>query len=119
MAKKTSGGLVYSTDGGRTCPQCRQSLGQCRCKQNSSVISGDGVIRISRETKVRKGAGVTLVKGVPLAGDELKALAGELKKKCGVGGAIKNGVIEIQGDNRDAVKKVLDAKGWVVKLAGG
>lgn len=119
MAKRKSGGLVYSTDGGRTCPQCRHPLEQCSCKQNNSVTSGDGVIRISRETKGRKGAGVTLVKGVPLAGDELKALAGELKKKCGVGGAIKDGVIEIQGDNRDAVKKVLDAKGWVVKLAGG
>jgi translation initiation factor 1 len=77
------------------------------------------VIRISRETKGRKGAGVTLVKGVPLVGVELKELAAELKKKCGVGGAIKDGVIEIQGDNRDAVKKVLDTKGWVVKLAGG
>ena len=119
MAKRKSGGLVYSTDGGRACPQCRRPLEQCNCKQNNSLNSGDGVIRISRETKGRKGAGVTLVKGVPLAGAELKELAGELKKKCGVGGAIKDGVIEIQGDNRDAVKKVLDDKGWVVKLAGG
>ncbi|MFQ3322665.1 MAG: translation initiation factor 1 [Pseudomonadales bacterium] len=119
MAKQKADGLVYSTDGGRSCPQCRQPIGQCNCKQNNAVASGDGVVRVSRETKGRKGAGVTLIKGAPLAADELKVLAGELKKKCGVGGAIKDGVIEIQGDKRDAVKKVLDAKGWVVKLAGG
>jgi translation initiation factor 1 len=119
VAKQKSSGLVYSTDGGRSCPQCRQPIGQCNCKRSNTVASGDGVVRISRETKGRKGAGVTLIKGVPLAADALKVLAGELKKKCGVGGAIKEGVIEIQGDKRDAVKKVLDAKGWVVKLAGG
>ena len=119
MSKKNrNGGLVYSTDGGRSCPGCRQPIAQCSCK-TSAMAGGDGVVRISRQTKGRKGAGVTLVEGVPLAGDELKALAAELKKKCGVGGAIKNGVIEIQGDKRDAVKKVLDGKNWTVKLAGG
>ena len=119
MAKKTSGGLVYSTDGGRTCPQCRQSLGQCRCKQNSSVISGDGVIRISRETKGRKGKGVTLISGVPLKINDLKALAKQLKQRCGTGGAVKDGVIEIQGDQRDLMVEELKKKGYQVKKAGG
>ena len=118
MAKRNEGGLVYSTDGGRSCPGCRQSIAQCRC-QKALNTNGDGVVRVSRETKGRKGAGVTLVTGLTLSGVELKVLAGELKKKCGVGGAIKNGIIEIQGDNRILVHKLLLEKGLQVKLAGG
>ena len=72
-----------------------------------------------RSTKGRKGKGVTLVTGVPLAGAELKAFAKKLKARCGAGGAVKDGSIEIQGDHRDALIPVLEAQGWTVKRAGG
>ena len=79
----------------------------------------DGVVRVARETKGRKGSGVTLITGVPLTGDDLKDLARELKQKCGTGGTIKNGVIEIQGDQRDDLVDLLSARGWTVKRSGG
>lgn len=80
---------------------------------------GDGIVRISRQTKGRKGKGVTLINGLLLTEEELKALAKELKQHCGVGGAVKSGVIEIQGDQRDSLLAVLKDKGFNAKLAGG
>jgi translation initiation factor 1 len=79
----------------------------------------DGVVRVGRETKGRKGKGMTLVSGVPLPPEELKLLAQELKKKCGSGGTLKDGVIEIQGDHRDVLIELLKARGWTVKRSGG
>ena len=117
--KNKKSGLVYSTDQGRMCPHCRHPLTDCRCQQNASAPSGDGVVRIKRETKGRKGKGVSLVTGVPLAGDELKALAKKLKQSCGVGGTVKDGVIEVQSDNREKIKAELEKAGYTVKLAGG
>lgn len=76
-------------------------------------------MRIGRQTKGRKGKGVTTVAGVPLAGDELEKLAKQLKARCGAGGSVRDGVIEIQGDHREALLAALEAKGWKVKLAGG
>ena len=110
--------LVYSSEPGRICPKCRQAVSQCRCKQQSPP-QGDGIVRIKRETKGRKGKGVTLITGVPLAGDELKKLAKSLKQKCGTGGTIKDGVIEIQGDHRELLLEELSQLGWKVKKAGG
>ena len=101
--------LVYSTETGRVRTP----------DPEPDAPAGDGVVRLKRETKGRKGAGVTLITGVPLAGNDLKALAKELKKKAGVGGSIKDGVIEIQGDQRDLVLPLLEKKGWTVKKAGG
>lgn len=113
-------GLVYSTETGRICPDCEQPVDQCTCKQaDDSVPEGDGIIRVSRETKGRKGKGVTLIKGVPLPASELKKLAKELKARCGTGGAIKEHVIEIQGDQRDLLVQLLTDKGFKVKKAGG
>jgi translation initiation factor 1 len=74
---------------------------------------------VSRETKGRKGKGVTLVTGIPLDEKELKAFAKILKAKCGTGGTVKDGVIEIQGDQRDVLVPLLQAKGWLVKRSGG
>jgi translation initiation factor 1 len=74
---------------------------------------------VSRETKGRKGAGVTLVRGLPLSDQELTRLAKALKAKCGVGGSVKDGVIELQGDQRQKVKVLLSADGFSVKLSGG
>ena len=82
-------------------------------------MTGDGIVRLHRETKGRGGKAVTLVKGVPLGGAELKSLARALKQKCGVGGSLKGDVIEIQGDQRKLLKGELEKRGYTVKLAGG
>lgn len=79
----------------------------------------DGIVRVSRETKGRKGAGVTIISGLPGSEDDLKKLAAELKKKCGAGGAIKDGQIEIQGEHRDRLVAELDKMGYRVKRSGG
>ena len=115
-------GLVYSTEHGETCPDCRQPINDCECQalaERERLAGLDGIVRIRRETSGRKGKGVTTVHGVPLAHDELKALAKTLKKRCGTGGAIKAGVIEIQGDHRQLLKAELESRGYTVKLAGG
>ena len=119
MARKKSGSLVYSTDGGRICPGCRHPIAQCKCRDRSRRPGGDGTVRVGRETKRRKGAGVTVITGLPLAAGELKQLAKKLKSQCGVGGAVKDGVIELQGDQRDRVVSTLEGDGFVVKRAGG
>jgi translation initiation factor 1 len=115
-------GLVYSTEHGETCPDCRQPINDCECQalaERERLAGLDGIVRIRRETSGRKGKGVTTIDGVPLPEAELKALAKTLKKRCGTGGAVKDGVIEIQGDQREALKDALEAKGYKVKLAGG
>ncbi|QPF73189.1 translation initiation factor Sui1 [Roseateles sp. DAIF2] len=121
MSSDAHSRLVYSTDLGRTCPDCRRPLAQCACKQLAKAVApaGDGIVRVSRETKGRKGKGVTLVKG--LAPDEaaLTALAKQLKAACGSGGTVKDGVIEVQGDHVETVMARLIAAGHKVKRAGG
>ena len=118
---RRSGGLVYSTDLGRTCPRCRRSIDECRCEARlaGKRPSGDGVVRVGRETKGRKGKGVTVITGLPLADEELARLATRLKKRCGSGGTVRDGVIEIQGDHRDLLVTELDGLGYRVKRAGG
>ncbi len=101
--------LVYSTDSGR--------IKQEETKPQRA--KGDGIVRIQRQTSGRKGKGVCLITGIDLDDAALGNLAAELKKKCGCGGAVKEGVIEIQGDKRDLLKQLLEAKGMTVKLAGG
>lgn len=76
-------------------------------------------MRVERQTKGRKGKGVTLIHGVPLPPDELAQLGKKLKKMCGSGGTVKDGVIEIQGDHRDRLVAELSKHGWKVKRAGG
>jgi len=117
-AKKTSR-LVYSSDIGRLCPQCLRAVAECACGKDRPAITGDGIVRLRRETKGRGGKAVTIVDGIPLTGVELKALAKTLKQKCGVGGAIKDGNIEIQGDQRALLQGELEKRGYTVKLAGG
>jgi len=117
MKKNADGGLVFSTEQGRMCPECREPVADCRCGE-ATAPGGDGVVRVSRETKGRKGKGVTLITGIPLAGSELKAYAKLLKARCGTGGTVKDGVVEIQGDQRDVLVPLLKEKGWTVKRAG-
>ena len=76
-------------------------------------------MRIRRETKGRKGAGVTLVDGLALDSDKLKKTAKQLKALCGSGGTVKDGIIEIQGDHRDKIETWLEQKNYVVKRSGG
>lgn len=102
------------------CPDCGKAIHACHCSlQAKGAVLGDGNVRIQRETKGRKGKGVTLITGLPLAEAELKALAKELKQRCGTGGSVKNGVVEIQGDQRQLLLSALQEKGYKVKLSGG
>lgn len=116
---KPRGGLVYSTEGGRMCPTCRRPASQCACARTATQPAGDGIARVSRETKGRGGKTVTLVRGVPLEADQLAQLGQQLKAACGTGGTVKDGVIEVQGEHRDRVAALLQARGYRVKLAGG
>lgn len=110
--------LVYSTEHGRMCQECGKPVRQCVCKQ-VAAIKGNGVVIVGRETKGRKGKGVTVIIGVPLGSEELQKLATELKRKCGCGGTVKDGIIEIQGEQRDRIIEELKKKGWQVKRSGG
>lgn len=107
--KDNNSQLVYSTDSGRIKTE----------QPKPQRAKGDGIVRIQRQTSGRKGKGVCLITGIDLDDAALEKLAAELKKKCGCGGAVKDGVIEIQGDKRDLLKQLLEAKGMKVKLAGG
>ncbi len=109
MTKDKNSRLVYSTETGRIKEE----------KPTTTIPQGDGIVRIRRETAGRNGKGVTTISGVPLDENKLKDLAKALKVSCGVGGALKDGVIEIQGDQRDKVKVELEKRGFTVKLAGG
>ncbi|MGE4286916.1 MAG: translation initiation factor Sui1 [Phycisphaerae bacterium] len=112
-------GIVFSTEFGRMCPDCGKPIDGCVCRAEQAPPAGDGIVRLCRETKGRKGKGVTVITGLPLTNSEMKQLARELKARCGCGGTLRDGVIEIQGDKRDLLKKTLEEKGYKVKIAGG
>ena len=114
------GRLVYSTDGGRACPTCGRPLAGCVCRARAAakVPAGDGIVRVSRESKGRGGKTVTLVRGVPLAADALTLLGKRLRSACGSGGTAKDGVIEVQGDHRERVAELLRRESYTVKLVG-
>ncbi|WP_238999986.1 translation initiation factor Sui1 [Jeongeupia naejangsanensis] len=117
MKAPSSGGLVYSTEHGSMCPACRQPLAACSCKAAAPAGFADGALRVSRET--RKGKGVTLVKGLTLDATAIALLAKQLRTRCGSGGTVKDGVIEIQGDHCEPVMALLTELGHRVKRAGG
>ena len=112
-------GTVYSTEHGRICSACGKPITRCVCRREKTAPKGDGVVRVGRATKGRRGKGVTVITGVPLDHDGLRNLAKELKQKCGAGGTVKEGVIEIQGDHRDMLVEELKKKGYTVKRSGG
>ena len=115
--------LVYSTETGSICPLCQKPVSECTCKKKKSRprtnIKYDGIIRIQREVKGRKGKTVTTISAFQLADDELRSLAAQLKRKCGTGGSVKEGIIIIQGDHRDTLLSELKKQGYTAKLAGG
>ena len=116
--------LVYSTESGRICPSCGRQTKKCTCKKKKtvkkqSIYPNDGIVRIRREVKGRKGKTVTAVLGLPLDDKKLQQLAKTLKRKCGTGGTVKVGIIIIQGDHRETLLKEIKQQGYTVKLAGG
>ena len=112
-------GIVYSTEHGRMCPGCGRPVGECACREEREVPQGDGIARVARETKGRKGKSVTVITGIPLDQKGLQRLAKELKRQCGAGGTVKGATIEIQGDHRDLLVEALRGRGYTVKRAGG
>ena len=112
------GGLVYSTETGRMCPDCRNALTQCTCKSNAAPV-GDGNVRVMLQTKGRGGKAVTLVNGLALDADALNALGKQLRSACGSGGTVKDGVLEVQGDHCERIVAELQSRGFKPKRAGG
>lgn len=111
MTKWSDSILVYSTESGR--------VKQSGSAQKTTPQKSDGIVRLRREVKGRGGGTVIVISKIPLPSPELRELAGALKKKCGCGGTVKDGIIEIQGDHRDALSAELLSRGFKVKLAGG
>ena len=118
LQKRNDNPTVYSTSTGRICPKCGFSITNCICKKET-IPSGDGIVRIFRDSKSRKGKTVTVITGISLKSENLRQLLGDLKKMCGSGGTIKDGKIEIQGDHRESIFETLKKKGFTVKIAGG
>ena len=118
IRRGTAGGLVYSTETGRMCPDCRNALAECTCKAKAAP-AGDGNVRVMLQTKGRGGKAVTLVKGLALTADELNALGKQLRSACGSGGTIKDSVLEVQGDHCDRIIAELQSRGFKPKRAGG
>jgi translation initiation factor 1 len=118
MKNSSNSSLVYSTESGRMCPACRQPVAQCSCKASAGPV-GDGVVRVSRQTKGRGGKCVTVVKGLALDAAALAALGKQVRSACGSGGTVKDGVIEVQGDHCDLVMETLTKLGHQPRRAGG
>jgi len=119
--------LVYSTETGRICGKCGKPAADCICKKkkpatNNKSQSGypdDGIVRIRREVKGRKGKTATVIIGMPLDDNDLKQFAKKLKKRCGTGGSIKDSAIIIQGDHRQTILDEIKKQGYNAKIAGG
>ena len=110
---------LFFKESGKVCSKCYRPLSRCTCDHSKTVPSGDGIVRVSRETKGRKGKGVTLISGLLLNGQDLEKLSRELKQKLGTGGTLKDRVIEIQGDHRDQIIEELKNRGFTAKKSGG
>ena len=119
--------LVYSTETGRICPECGRPADACACRKKKAVKVGqppaaypkDGIVRIRREVKGRKGKTVTMVFGIPLENGELQDFAKTLKRRCGAGGFVRDGIVMIQGDHRETLLEELTKHGYRAKPAGG
>ena len=113
--------IVYRSEVGRICPGCRRAVAQCACKdqRGKPLANATGAVRVSRQTQGRGGKAVTLITGLPLGAEALATLAGELKRRCGSGGTVREGAIEIQGEHRDTLVAELQRRGYAAKRSGG
>jgi translation initiation factor 1 len=111
--------IVYSTGIGSLCPNCRRPVRECVCPKGAPGTAKPAAVRVARETQGRAGKGVTTITGLPLPSSEIEALATRLKKRCGSGGTVRAGIIEIQGDHRDTIVAELIKMGWPAKRSGG
>lgn len=118
---RARGDIVYATGIGRICPGCQRPADQCACRKadGRAARPGAGTVRVARETQGRAGKGVTVIRGLNLDSEALERLAGEFKRRCGSGGTVREGVIEIQGEHRDVLVAELVRRGYVAKRAGG
>jgi translation initiation factor 1 len=115
----TNSSLVWSSDLGRVCPGCGKAVSSCSCRKQPARPAGDGIARVRRETKGRGGKTVTVITGLAGSDESLKEIAGSLKRRCGTGGTVKDGAIEIQGDHCDLIVAELTQQGITTKRAGG
>jgi len=111
--------IIYSTAVGSLCPNCRRPVRECVCPKGAPGAAKPTALRVGREIKGRAGKGVTTITGLPMSLSDIDALAARLKKRCGSGGTVRGGVIEIQGDHRDAIVAELIRLGWPAKRSGG
>ncbi len=111
--------IIYSTGIGSLCPNCRRAVRECVCPKGVPGAAAPVSVRVGREIKGRAGKGVTTVRGLPMSPADIESLATELKKRCGSGGSVCDGVIEIQGDHRDVIVALLIKRGWPAKKSGG
>ncbi len=117
--------VVYASGIGRVryCRTCGQPETSCACasrkQAGASAAPNDGFVRVAFERKGRRGKPVTLLTGLPSDPDALAELARSLKQLCGTGGTVENGVILLQGDQRDKAQVRLTQLGYKVKSVGG
>ncbi len=119
MTRRDDSRTVYTTEAGRICPNCNMPVASCRCTKLVPRQSGDGIVRVGLEKKGRGGKTVTVISGLVLSAEEMRRLSTEMKHRCGTGGTLKDGVIEIQGDHRDLLIEILKDKGIKAKRVGG
>ena len=111
--------IIYSTGVGSLCPNCLRPVRECVCPKGAPGAAKPAAVRVGREVKGRAGKGVTTVTGLPMTLSDIESLAAKLKKRCGSGGTVRDGVIEVQGDHRDVIVAELIKLGWPAKKSGG
>lgn len=129
MGRSKDGDVVFSTRGDNVCPRCGALPSACRCARGDGAARAPAqggatqvgaAVRVGRETAGRKGAGVTVVSGLPLSPEQLTALAKEWKRSLGTGGTVRaDGGIELAGEHRDKLMADLERRGYRPKRAGG
>jgi translation initiation factor 1 len=115
----TTARIIYTTGAGQLCPNCRKPVRDCVCPKGVPGAAKPAAVRVGREVKGRAGKGVTTVIGLPMSLSDIESLAARLKKRCGSGGTVRDGVIEIQGEHRDVIVAELIKLGWPAKKSGG
>jgi translation initiation factor 1 len=111
-------GIVYSTEKGKMCPACGRAAALCACsalKKEALPPQTDGVVRVQYETHDRKGKRVTVIRGLPMAQNDLEQVARKFKQRFGTGGTVQEYMIEIQGDHVDDIKQELKKQGYTVR----